>query len=74
MIPRISEALAKASTDTSYVMVKEGEKIETSKIWSTAEYPALQANKVEVWAVNSATTDFTTHLQKKKYNGTTTFP
>ncbi|PSR80195.1 hypothetical protein BD289DRAFT_490986, partial [Coniella lustricola] len=74
LIPRMSEALAKASADTSYVMVKEGEKIDTSKIWSTAEYPALQSNKVEVWAVNSATKDFTTNLQKKRYDGTTTFP
>ncbi|CAN8096914.1 unnamed protein product [Discula destructiva] len=73
LIPRMSEALAKASTGVAYVMIKEGDLMDPKKIWSTAEYPALKANSVEAWAVNSGTTDFTTHLQKKEYDGTTKF-
>lgn len=69
VIPRMSEALAKASTGKAYLLIKEGDTIDHTKIWYTAEYPALKKNNVEVIMVNSGTADFETHLQTKKYDG-----
>jgi hypothetical protein len=68
LVPRMSEALALATRGTAYVLLPAGQAIDPKKIWSTAEYPALQKNGVEVWAVNSKDVS-----QKKKYDGNSNF-